>query len=74
MPILKNKMKQRIQINLLDGNTVGMLAEATAEISEKDLESEHLHGFLNRGDVVVLSSEKIKNVTQHAVKKTHAVN
>ncbi len=69
MPILKNKLKQRIQIDLLEGRAVGLLAEGTAEINEKDLASPHLKGFIKRRDVVVISPEKKKESSATSGKK-----
>lgn len=56
MPIVRNKLNQRIQVELASGKTIGLLAGGVAKVADKDLASPHLGNFIERGEIVVLSS------------------
>lgn len=56
MPILKNRLSQRILINLPDGKTCDLMAQGSATLSDKELLSTHVEQLVKRGDLVILDS------------------
>ncbi|MFV1950668.1 MAG: hypothetical protein ACC630_01730 [Nitrospinota bacterium] len=60
MAIIKNKLCQRITIDLKSGKSVGLLSKGTANVSDNDLTSPYLKRYIERGEVVVLSSGTLK--------------
>jgi len=69
MAIIKNKLRQRITIDLRSGKSVGLLSEGTADISDNDLTSPYLRRYIERGEVVVLSSGALKKEEKKAKKQ-----
>lgn len=60
MVVIRNKLNQRLIINLIGEKNIDLLAKGTANISEKDISSPHLQTLINRGDIVVMSKAKEK--------------
>ena len=58
MPVIRNKLNQRITIDLDSGKNIDLFAKGTADVSEDDLSSVHLQAFIAKGDVVVQKKEK----------------
>ena len=58
MVVIRNKLNQRLIINLIGGKNIDLLAKGTANISEKDISSPHLQTLVNRGDIVVMPKAK----------------
>jgi hypothetical protein len=59
MPIIRNKLDQRLIVNLKSGKNIDLFAKSTADVSEEDLSSLHLQNLVAKGDIIV-SSEKIE--------------
>lgn len=60
MAVIRNKLNQRLIINLIGEKNIDLLAKGTANISEKDISSPHLQTLINRGDIVVMPKAKDK--------------
>ncbi len=58
MPIIRNRLNQRIVINLKSGKNVDILAKGTVLVSESELNSPHLQSFLEKGNVVISEKEE----------------
>ncbi|RPI74492.1 MAG: hypothetical protein EHM45_18765 [Desulfobacteraceae bacterium] len=56
MAIIKNKLKQRITIELEEGKSIGLLAEGKVKIADAVLDSPLLKRSIDRGEIVVLAS------------------
>lgn len=69
MVTIKNKLKQRISIDLEGGKTVGLLAGGTAQIADSALSSPFLKRYIDRGEIVVLPSERGKKVEPKITEK-----
>jgi len=72
MPTIKNKLNQPVLICLPKGRSVGLLASGSATITDGDMESHHLKGFIARGEIVILAAEQAveKTVKTEPGKKT----
>lgn len=57
MPIIRNKLDQRLIVNLKSGN-IDLFAKSTADVSEEDLSSLHLQNLVAKGDIIVSSEKK----------------
>lgn len=55
MPIIKNKLNQRLEIDLSDGKSIQLLSGGQATIDDSDLSFPNLRNYLSKGEVVVLS-------------------
>ncbi len=60
MPIIRNKLNQRILIHLKGGKTIDLLEKSTAEVEDDDLVSSHLQDLIERGIVVKEKEEAEK--------------
>lgn len=56
MAVIKNKLRQRIAIDLGDGKAVGLLADGTAKVADSALSSPFMKRYLEKGAVVILNS------------------
>jgi hypothetical protein len=69
---LKNRLKQRIVINLSGGKTISILAGGTIEVSENELKDTQIQKLIQRGDLVVIrsgdSAIKDEKKTKHSKK------
>ncbi|MBU0702113.1 hypothetical protein KKE26_12625 [bacterium] len=54
MIVIRNKLNQRIIVNLVGVKNIDLLAKGTAEVSKEDLLSPHLQALISRGDIVVM--------------------
>ncbi len=59
MPIIRNRLNQRIVINLKSGKNTDILAKGTVLVSDDELKSPHLQAFLEKGSVVISEKEEV---------------
>ncbi len=57
---IRNKMNNRLAINLISG-TIDLLARGTTEISDDDFRSSHLQNLLRSGKVILVSQTQDKS-------------
>lgn len=57
---IRNKLNQRLIINLSGGKNIDLLAKGTMRVSEKELSSPHLQALITRGDVRVIRESESK--------------
>jgi hypothetical protein len=57
MPTIRNKLNQRIIINLKSGKNIDLLAKSTADVSDQDLSSPHLQTHIAKGEIVIMERE-----------------
>ncbi|PWB50747.1 MAG: hypothetical protein C3F06_11825 [Candidatus Methanoperedenaceae archaeon] len=60
---IRNKLNQRLIINLLSG-TIDILAKSTAVIPDDDFSSAHLQNLLRSGKVILVSRMEDKSKTK----------
>jgi hypothetical protein len=60
MAIIKNKLRQRISIELEGGKSIGLLSQGKAKIPDAALTSPFLKRHLDKGNIVVLASSSEK--------------
>lgn len=60
MKVIRNKLNQRLIINLAGGKNIDLLAKGTANISEEEISSPHLQALIARGDVSVIQIPYLK--------------
>ncbi len=65
MPKIKNKSGSKLAVEVAGGRFIHLLSGAEADVTERDLNSPHLAGFIKRGEV-----RKIAEVAQPAQAKT----
>lgn len=58
MPIIRNKLNQRLIVNLKSGKNINLFARSIADVSEEDLSSKHLQALVAKGDIIVSSEKK----------------
>lgn len=54
MPVIRNKLNQRIIINLKSGKNIDLFAKSTADVSDQDISSSHLKTHIAKGEIVVM--------------------
>lgn len=54
---VRNKLNQRLIVNLTGGRNIDILARGNAEVSDKELPSPHLQALVTKGDVVVIRDD-----------------
>lgn len=54
---VRNKLNQRLIVNLTGGRNIDILARGAAEVSDKELPSPHLQALVTKGDVVVIRDD-----------------
>ena len=59
MVVIRNKLDQRLLINLKSGVSIDLLARGTSVVSEDDYSSEHLQNLLDKGKIIVYQKEEI---------------
>jgi len=64
MPIIRNKLNQRIVINLIGGKNIDLLAKGTADISDRELSSPHLQTLIAKGDIIVIQKQAVAQETR----------
>jgi hypothetical protein len=72
MAVIRNKLNQRLIINLTGGKSIDLLAKGTTNVSEKELSSPYLQAFITRGDVIVIHESQLKGskeMEKHVIKK-----
>jgi hypothetical protein len=72
MAVIRNKLNQRLIINLTGGKNFDLLAKGTKNVSEKELSSPHLQALITRGDVIVIHESQLKGAKEmekHVIKK-----
>ena len=57
MPVIRNKLNQRILIHLKGGKHIDLLEKGTADVTDEDLSSSHLQDLMIR-EIVVTEEEK----------------
>jgi hypothetical protein len=60
MAVIRNRLNQRLVINLTDGRNIDLLARGTIDISEKELSSPHLRTLIAKGDILVIQANQPK--------------
>lgn len=58
MATIRNRLNQRLIINLPEGKNIDLLAMGTADVTAKDMTSPHLQALLNKGDIVEVQTGK----------------
>ncbi len=58
MPVIRNKLNQRIVIHLKGGKHIDLSEKGTADVTDEDLSSSHLHDLLIKENVVMEEAEK----------------
>lgn len=58
MAVIRNKLNQRLIINLKEDKYINLFAKGTAEVSDDDLSSTHLQTLLAKGDIVMSQKEE----------------
>jgi hypothetical protein len=59
MPLIRNRLNQKIVINLESGKNIDILAKGTAVVPDTSLTSPHLQSFLRKGSIVVSEMEEV---------------
>lgn len=62
MSEIRNKLNQRLIVNLIGGKNIDLLAKGTADVSEKELSSPHLQALIAKGDVSVIQKPCLKRL------------
>lgn len=63
MPIIRNKMDQRIILNLKSDKNIDLFAKGTAEISDDELSSSHLQNLIAKGKIIVSNESMAESST-----------
>jgi hypothetical protein len=58
MPEIRNRLNQRVLVDLADGKSIVLLAQGTSLVSEQDLVSPHLKRFIDQGKIAVMPEPK----------------
>ena len=58
MPVIRNKLNQRIIINLNSGKNIDLLAKGTADVTDEELSSSHLQTLLSKGGIILGQKEE----------------
>lgn len=71
MVLIRNKLSQRLIVNLDGGRTIDILAKGAADVSDKELSSPHLQTLVTKGDIVALchAAGSAKAPEKHVTKK-----
>lgn len=71
MVSIRNKLNQRLIVNLDGGRNIDILAKGITDISDKELSSPHLQALVTKGDIVVIRHDTgaAKETGKHAAKK-----
>lgn len=70
MGIIRNRLNQRLIVNLAGGKNIELLARGTADVSGEELSSSHLQDLIAKGDIsVVVTTEADGKETQVIRKK-----
>lgn len=64
MPVIRNKLNQKMVINLIGGKNIDLLAKSTADISERELSSPHLQTLIAKGDINVIQKQAVAQETK----------
>lgn len=72
MAKIRNKLNQRLIINLIGGKNIDLLAKGTANISEKEIFSPHLQTLIDKGDIVVMPTSQVEEMGARIWKDTEA--
>jgi len=64
MPVIRNKLNQKMVINLIGGKNIDLLAKGTADISERELSSPHLQTLIAKGDIIVIQKRTVAQETK----------
>jgi len=65
MPVIRNKLNQKMVINLIGGKNIDLLAKGTADISERELSSPHLQTLIAKGDIIVNQKQAVAKKTEN---------
>ncbi|KAF5420314.1 MAG: hypothetical protein C5S45_04930 [Candidatus Methanocomedens sp.] len=49
MVFIRNRLKQRILVNLVGGKNLNIMAKGTANVTEEELSSRHLQTLIDKG-------------------------
>jgi len=72
MIVVRNKLNQRLLINLEGGRDIDLLAKGSSKISDDDLKSKHLKNLLQKGDVILIRTEEEGEKAEEEKDKTLA--
>lgn len=71
MVIVRNRLNQRLIVNLIGGKNIDLLAKSKAEFSGEESLSPHLQTLIAKGDISVVETiEEQVNETQLTKKKS----
>lgn len=68
MVVIRNRLNQKLIVNLTGGKNIELLAKGTADVSEKELSSHHLQTLIEKGDISVIQ-EQVVSEEETQVKK-----
>lgn len=68
MVVIRNRLNQKLIVNLPGGKNIELMAKSTADISEKELSSHHLQDLIAKGDISVVQ-EQVVSEEETQVKK-----
>ncbi|VVB91077.1 Uncharacterised protein [uncultured archaeon] len=75
MVVIRNRLNQRLIVNLIDGKNIDLLAKSTAEVSGDELSSPHLQTLIAKGDISVIETiEEQEEETQFIKKRNKYKN
>jgi hypothetical protein len=60
MPLIRNKLNNRIFIQLKGGRSIDLLEKSTAEIEDDDFLSSHLQELIRKGSVIKEEGDEIE--------------
>lgn len=58
MAVIRNRLNQRLIINLSGGKNIDLRAKGSVNVTEKELTSTHLQTLLNKGDIAIVQGSK----------------
>jgi len=62
MAKIRNRLNQRLIINLKGGKNIDILAKGNTEVTQSELTSPHLQALISKGDISVVQTRKPKKV------------
>lgn len=73
MLVVRNKLNQRLLINLEGGRDIDLLAKGISKISDDDLKSKHLKNLLQKGDIILIRTEEGEEKAKETKEETSAM-
>lgn len=64
MPIIRNKLDQRIIVNLKSGKSIDLFAKSTEDVSEEDLSSLQIQNLIAKGNIIISSEKRTEKMEE----------